>query len=94
LMNRIRKAAVLCESNLIWASDLDLLANNLGKHTAAGNLAQTRNLAEKVAVIDTFVANKQNVSKTAKQLGVSRMTLYRLLDKHDITSVDSLRSSA
>ena len=94
LMNRIRKAAVLCETNLILASDLDLLVTNANKHAVVNNLAQARNLAEKVTVIDTFVANNQNVSKTAKQLGVSRMTLYRLLDKHDITSIDSQHSLA
>ncbi len=89
LMNRIRKAAVLCETNLILASDLDLLANKQGKHAGVNNLAQARDLAEKAAVVDTLAANNQNVSKAAKQLGVSRMTLYRLLDKHEITSINS-----
>jgi len=89
LMNRIRKATVLCETNLILASDLDLLVNNSSKPTAFSTLAQARDLAEKVAVIDTLAANNQNVSKAAKQLGVSRMTLYRLLNKHDITLINS-----
>ena len=89
LMNRVRKATVLCETNLIVASDLDLLENKPGKHAVVNNLAQARDLAEKVTVIDTLAANNQNVSQAARQLGVSRMTLYRLLDKHDIISTNS-----
>lgn len=89
LMNRIRKATILCETNLILASDLDLLANNPGESASISNLAQARDLAEKIVVIDTLASNNQNVSKAAKQLGVSRMTLYRLLDKHQITSINS-----
>jgi len=86
LMNRIRKAAILCENNLISAADLGLSASESRQHSPVSSLSMARNLAEKVAVIDTLAANDKNISKTAKQLGISRMTLYRLLDKHKITS--------
>ncbi len=86
LMNRIRKAAILCENNLISANDLGLSTSESRQYPPVSSLSMARNLAEKVAVIDTLAANDQNISKTAKQLGISRMTLYRLLEKHKITS--------
>jgi len=89
LMNRIRKASILCENSLISANDLGLLVSESRKNIHVSNLGMVRNLAEKLAVIDTLAANGHNISKTAVQLGVSRMTLYRLLSKHQITSINS-----
>ncbi|MBQ0721089.1 MAG: sigma-54-dependent Fis family transcriptional regulator [Gammaproteobacteria bacterium] len=89
LMNRIRKAAVLSESNLVLASDLGLLPCDIPKQAGVRNLAEARDLAEKLTVVDTLAANNHNVSKAAKQLGVSRMTLYRLLGKHKIEPASS-----
>lgn len=93
LMNRIRKAAILCESNLILANDLGLLPSESPKYAEVSNLAEARDLAEKLTVVDTLVANNQNVSKAAKQLGVSRMTLYRLLGKHKIESSNAANTT-
>jgi transcriptional regulator of acetoin/glycerol metabolism len=38
--------------------------------------------------VKTLERNQWNVSQTARDLGISRMTLYRLLDKHRISRED------
>ncbi len=60
-------------------------------HAGAANggkesLAQSRLRAERIAIGHCLERNARNVSRAARELGVSRMTLYRLLDKHGIAS--------
>lgn len=82
LINRIQRAVVMSESRLITPKDL-----GLDKGVADYNfptLDQARKLAEAEAVRNSLVCNGNNISQTAKQLGVSRVTLYRLMNKLEI----------
>jgi transcriptional regulator of acetoin/glycerol metabolism len=40
--------------------------------------------AERAVVVSALVEAGHNISQAARLLGVSRMTLYRLMDKHGI----------
>jgi transcriptional regulator of acetoin/glycerol metabolism len=40
--------------------------------------------AEREAIRLTLRNNSNNISRAARELGVSRVTLYRLMDKFDI----------
>lgn len=82
LINRIQRAVVMSESRLISPQDLGLASRVVG-HTFL-TLDQTRKLAEAEAVRNSLVCNGNNISQTAKQLGVSRVTLYRLMNKLEI----------
>ena len=84
LINRVQRAVLMSEHALIRADDL-----RLGQeHPAAGdNLVSARQQAEKIAIRDSLQRTGQNVTQAARDLGVSRMTLYRLLAKHSITLV-------
>jgi transcriptional regulator of acetoin/glycerol metabolism len=41
--------------------------------------------AEIRAIHDSLQRNDRNITHSARQLGVSRMTLYRLMQKHGIS---------
>jgi len=48
-------------------------------------LDQARGHAEKSAILASLKRARRNISRAARDLGVSRVTLYRLLEKHAIT---------
>jgi DNA-binding NtrC family response regulator len=83
LINCIRRAMVLAESPLIQAADLNLPIDTAPPIKDA--LVDTRVRAERDAICVSLANAGKNVTHAARDLGVSRMTLYRLLAKHNIT---------
>ncbi len=84
LINRVRRAMVMCEHRMITAADLGLERRVAGKRQAM-SLSEARRLAEKEVVQQSLRMNGNNVSQAARQLGVSRVTLYRLLHQYDLS---------
>ncbi|WP_227369275.1 sigma-54 dependent transcriptional regulator [Halomonas sp. M20] len=82
LINRIRRAMILCENRLIRPIDLGLERRHYFRHSLS--LEKARNIAEHDVIQAALARNKSNIQLTAKDLGVSRVTLYRLIDKHGI----------
>jgi DNA-binding NtrC family response regulator len=82
LMNRIRSAMVMCEHNLITPEDLGLEKRALPR--GGISLDDARDKAELEVIQRYLQLNNNNISKTAKDLGVSRVTLYRLINKFNI----------
>ncbi|MGC3874129.1 sigma 54-interacting transcriptional regulator [Halomonas sp. GXIMD04776] len=82
LINRIRRAMVLCEHRLIRPIDLGLERRRYPRH--AITLEQARCLAERDVIQAALARNKDSIQNTAKDLDISRVTLYRLIDKHEI----------
>jgi DNA-binding NtrC family response regulator len=80
LLNRIRRAVILGEGRIITAPDLQLEAVEEPTPT----LEASRMEAERHAVLRGVRAASGNVQLAAQTLGVSRATLYRLLEKHQI----------
>lgn len=83
LINRVRRAMVMCEQRLIKPTDLGLERRTLNRNVVT--LEEARNNAEKEALICALRRNKHKVKKAADELGVSRVTLYRLMEKHQLT---------
>jgi DNA-binding NtrC family response regulator len=83
LINRVRRAMVMCEQRLIKPADLGLERRSSNRNVIT--LEQARNSAEKEALISALSRNKHKVKKAADELGVSRVTLYRLMEKHELT---------
>jgi DNA-binding NtrC family response regulator len=81
--NRIERAVILCENNHITVSDLDLEQIT----TYEENQDDTQlSAVEKTAIEKILFKNNNNISKTAEELGLSRASLYRRLEKYNIST--------
>jgi DNA-binding NtrC family response regulator len=83
LINRVQRAAVMAESSLISAADLDL--QNLQPAADRASLGFSRVVAEREAVLTCLRESHFNISECARRLKVSRVTVYRLCKKHKVT---------
>ena len=81
LQNRMRRAVVMADQRLISAADLGLPGP---QDDAALALEAVRALAEREAIEKALGRVDQNMTHAARLLGVSRMTLYRLRQKHGL----------
>ncbi len=84
LINRVRRAQVMCDKTLIKPEDLGLK----GCHTLrsdVNSLGEVKDHAERELLASTIAACNNNISLTARTLGVSRVTLYRMLNKHGLS---------
>jgi two-component system NtrC family response regulator len=81
LENRTRRAAVMAEGAKITAADLEL---GKGAHAARQGLRELRAGLERETIRAALKRNRGNISQTASELGISRPTLYGLLQKFGI----------
>ncbi|CAG9274951.1 sigma-54-dependent transcriptional regulator [Paraburkholderia unamae] len=81
LINRVRRAIVMAESKLISAEDLDL-AHFTAQQTVT--LAQAREAAERRAIEAALLRHRHRLTEAAADLGISRVTLYRLMGTHGL----------
>jgi DNA-binding NtrC family response regulator len=80
LINRVRRALVMSDGRLIMPEDLGLTRGIAAPTPAA--LDDTRMRSERRALRECLDRSGHNVSRAARDLGVSRTTMYRLLSKH------------
>jgi DNA-binding NtrC family response regulator len=83
LINRVQKAMIMCDGRRITAADLGLAARN--GEAGSISLERARHHTERDLIATALERNRHNVAATARQLGVSRVTLYRLMEKLDIS---------
>ncbi|WP_232455048.1 sigma-54 dependent transcriptional regulator [Oceanisphaera avium] len=82
LLNRVQRATVMANGRFIQPLDLEIA---LAKPLSMGEcLKSIREEAERGALARALNETQGKVSKVAKQLNISRATLYRLLDKHSL----------
>ena len=96
LLNRVRQSIVMCESTLIQPIDLGLAGSTASEDESdtPTNLDEVRAKAEGEFIRNALERNYNNVTETASQLGVSRVTLYRLMKKYGVQIAGSGRRSA
>ncbi|MGC3963755.1 MAG: PEP-CTERM-box response regulator transcription factor [Rhodocyclaceae bacterium] len=82
LENRIKRAVVMAEGNRITADDVGLTAEE--EDFSALNLRQVREEAERRAVVRVLARVNGNIARAAEVLGVSRPTLYDLMNRFSI----------
>jgi DNA-binding NtrC family response regulator len=86
-MNRVRRAIVMSDGRQIRAVDLEL-----GEHveSAPMSLARAREAAERQAIELALLRHRGRLGDAAKDLGISRVTLYRLLNTHALRVATAL----
>ena len=80
LMNQVKRAALLAEGNEVRAEHFDLPS----KANLKQSLRNIKDEAEKDVLVAVLETHRGQVASAAKDLGVSRATMYRLLNKHNI----------
>ena len=86
LENRINGAVIMAEGKYIGADDLGLPADSPELEWL--NLRSARQRAESEAIRQALAVASGNLSKAAELLGITRPTLYDLLDKNGINVPD------
>ncbi|MDB5965031.1 MAG: hypothetical protein JWQ72_1531, partial [Polaromonas sp.] len=81
LGNRVQRAIVMTDQRLVSAADLGLASVAV---PAGLDLEAVRMMAERDAIALTLGRVGPNVTQAARELGISRMTMYRLMDKHGL----------
>jgi DNA-binding NtrC family response regulator len=82
--NKIERAVILCENNTITTSDLDLDEIKIFNENLDDKQLAT---IEKSTIEKVLAKNNQNISKSAEELGLSRASLYRRMEKHNINTM-------
>ncbi|WP_414444253.1 sigma 54-interacting transcriptional regulator [Burkholderia sp. 22PA0106] len=85
LINRVRRAIVMSEGRMISAADLEL--TDFTK-SAPISLNAAREAAERHAIEIALLRHRGRFADAARELGVSRVTLYRLLVAHGMRDRD------
>ena len=82
--NCVKRAVIMASGPMIMAEDLDLDADIDQSAPRPFNLREVREKAEYQAVVAALAEVDGNIVKASELLGVSRPTLYDLLERHDI----------
>jgi two-component system NtrC family response regulator len=86
LESRVKRAVIMAEGAYITAQDLQL--EESAKEDAPLNLKEVREDAERRAIVRAMSHCNENISDAANLLGITRPTLYSLLDKLGLKSKD------
>jgi two-component system NtrC family response regulator len=79
LENRVKRAVIMAEGAKVTPRDLELTSSYAG-YRGMG-LKEAREALEKDLIQRSLTRNKGSITKVAKELGVSRPTLYELMQK-------------
>jgi len=81
LQNRVKRAVIMADSKRLTAADLELIGVELGSNVT---LREARESVEKEIVQHALKRHRGKIAAAAAELGISRPTLYELMEKLDI----------
>jgi two-component system NtrC family response regulator len=82
LENRVKSGVIMADGTVLHASDLGLAESPVDSDVF--NLRRVRDQAERAAVVRVLARVNGNVSRAAELLGISRPTLYDLMEKYGL----------
>ena len=84
LENKIKGAVIMADGKLVTAADLGLTLGDAGGDTL--NLREVRSDAESRAIRVALTKSYGNISKASELLGITRPTLYDLMNKYGLSA--------
>jgi two-component system NtrC family response regulator len=84
LENKIKGAVIMADGKLVTAADLGVSAGDGQSETL--NLREVRQCAESKAIRVALTRSYGNISKAAELLGITRPTLYDLMNKYGLSA--------
>jgi len=84
LENKIKGAVIMADGKMVTATDLGIAAGDVEEESL--NLRAVRQRAESKAIRVALTKSYGNISKAAEMLGITRPTLYDLLNKYGMSA--------
>ena len=88
----IRRAVVIGDAPVVMRDDLTGLDAPPPRAAAIEPRPAPGSAAERAALLETLVRTQENITMAAHELGVSRVTMYRMLRRHGIELRRGLKS--
>ena len=88
LQNKVKSAVIMSTGTQVTAMDLGFFDHTDKSLELELNLRSVREQAESIAIQKAYALSEGNMSKTAELLGVTRPTLYSLIEKYSLTIND------
>jgi two-component system NtrC family response regulator len=74
----------MCTGVQVTAFDLGFFDHNESNYELTLNLRTVRERAESLAIQKSYALSEGNMSKTSELLGITRPTLYSLIEKYEL----------
>ena len=84
LQNKVKSSVIMATGAQVTAFDLGFYDHEDASLELNLNLRQVREEAESLAIQKAYALSDGNMSKTSELLGVTRPTLYSLIEKYDL----------
>ena len=85
LQNKVKSSVIMSTGAQVTAFDLGFFDHEGTDFELSLNLRTVREEAESLAIQKAYALSEGNMSKTAELLGVTRPTLYSLIEKYNLT---------
>lgn len=84
LQNKVKSSVIMTTGTQVTAIDLGFFDNQGKSFELSLNLRVVREQAESIAIQKAYAISEGNMSKAADLLGVTRPTLYSLIEKYEL----------
>lgn len=84
LQNKVKSSVIMSMTNQVTAADLGFFDLDNSAFELSLNLRSVREKAETLAIEKAYALTEGNMSKTSELLGITRPTLYSLIEKYAI----------
>lgn len=86
LQNKVKSSVVMCTGVQVTAFDLGFFdhSDTDSSYELSLNLRAVREQAESIAIQKAYALSEGNMSKAAELLGITRPTLYSLIEKYEL----------